>query len=98
MPSAASLKVLVATVQQTMRSLVRTVGTVVGEPAGARERGIEVRHVLAHAQPDSLASMVRAVADRALVIPIARSFPLSEIRKAQELAEKGAGGKVLLRI
>jgi NADPH:quinone reductase-like Zn-dependent oxidoreductase len=72
------------------------VGTVVGDPAGARERGVDVRHVLAHPDPDRLASMVRAVADGALLIPIARSFPLTEIRSAQELAEKGAGGKILL--
>ncbi len=75
-----------------------TVGTVVGEPAGARERGLEVRHIWAHADPDRLASMVRAVAEGTLVIPIAKRFPLSEIREAQELAEKGAGGKVLLRL
>jgi NADPH:quinone reductase-like Zn-dependent oxidoreductase len=75
-----------------------TVGTVVGEPAGARERGLEVRHVWAQPDPDRLASLVRAVADGALAIPIARRFPLSEIREAQELAEKGAGGKVLLRL
>jgi NADPH:quinone reductase-like Zn-dependent oxidoreductase len=75
-----------------------TVGTVVGEPAGARERGIEVRHVVAHPDPDRLASLMRAVADGNLVIPIARRFPLSEIREAQEVAEKGAGGKVLLRL
>jgi NADPH:quinone reductase-like Zn-dependent oxidoreductase len=74
------------------------VGTVVGEPAGARERGLEVRHIVAHPDPDRLASMVRAVADGSLVIPIAKRFPLSQIREAQELAEKGAGGKVLLRL
>jgi NADPH:quinone reductase-like Zn-dependent oxidoreductase len=74
------------------------VGTVVAEPAGARERRLEVRHVVAHPDPDRLASMVRAVAEGTLVIPIAKRFPLSEIRAAQELAEKGAGGKVLLRL
>jgi NADPH:quinone reductase-like Zn-dependent oxidoreductase len=42
--------------------------------------------------------MVRAVAEGTLVIPIAKRFPLSEIREAQELAEKGAAGKVLLRL
>jgi NADPH:quinone reductase-like Zn-dependent oxidoreductase len=73
-----------------------TVGTVVGEPAGARERGLEVRHVWAHPDPDRLGSMLRAVAEGALIIPIARRFPLSEIREAHELAERGAGGKVLL--
>jgi NADPH:quinone reductase-like Zn-dependent oxidoreductase len=75
-----------------------TVGTVVGEPAGARERGLEVHYIGAHPDPDCLASMVRAVAEGTLVIPIAKRFPLSEIREAQDLAEKGAGGKVLLRL
>jgi NADPH:quinone reductase-like Zn-dependent oxidoreductase len=74
------------------------VGSIVGDPAGARERGLEVRHVWAHPDPDRLASMLRAVAEGALVIPIARRFLLSEIRQAHDLAEKGAGGKVLLRV
>ena len=72
-------------------------GTVIGEPAGARERGLEVRHISAHPDPARLASMLRAVADGTLVIPIAKRFPLSEIREAQALAEKGAGGKVLVQ-
>jgi NADPH:quinone reductase-like Zn-dependent oxidoreductase len=42
--------------------------------------------------------MVRAVAEGALLVPIARRFPLSEIREAHTAAEKGAGGKVLLRV
>jgi NADPH:quinone reductase-like Zn-dependent oxidoreductase len=75
-----------------------TVATVLGEPAGARERGLEVRHISAHPDADRLASMVRAVAEGTLVIPIARRFPLSEIREAHDLAEKGAGGKVLVRL
>ncbi len=74
------------------------VGTVVGEPAGARERGLEVRHIAAHPDPNRLSEMVRAVAKGALVIPVARRFPLSQIREAQALAEKGAGGKVLLQL
>jgi NADPH:quinone reductase-like Zn-dependent oxidoreductase len=53
---------------------------------------------MAHPDPDRLASLVHAVAEGTLVIPIAKRFPLSEIREAQELAEKGAGGKVLLRL
>jgi NADPH:quinone reductase-like Zn-dependent oxidoreductase len=75
-----------------------TVGTVVGEPAGARERGLEIHHIWAHPDPGRLASMVRAVAEGALVIPIAKRLPLSKIREAHELAEKGAGGKVILRL
>jgi NADPH:quinone reductase-like Zn-dependent oxidoreductase len=90
-----------ATTTQKLLDRIRpggTVGSVVGEPAGARERGLAVRHVWAHPDPDRLASMVRAMAEGALVIPIAKRFLLSEIREAQELAEKGAGGKVLLRL
>jgi NADPH:quinone reductase-like Zn-dependent oxidoreductase len=75
-----------------------TVGTVVGEPAGARERGLEVRHIWAHPDPGLLASMVHAVAEGRLVVPIAKRFPLSEIRAAHGLAERGAGGKVLLSL
>jgi NADPH:quinone reductase-like Zn-dependent oxidoreductase len=88
------------TIQKLLERVRRggTVGTVVGEPAGASERGLEVRHVSAHPDADRLASMVRAVGEGTLVIPIARRFPLSEIREAQELAEKGASGKVLLRL
>jgi len=74
------------------------VGTVVGEPPGARERRLEVRQVWAHPNPEVLALLVRAVAEGTLVIPIAKRLPLSEIRKAQELAEKGAGGKVVLQL
>jgi NADPH:quinone reductase-like Zn-dependent oxidoreductase len=74
------------------------VASVASDPKGAHERGLEVRHISAHPDPDCLTSMVRAVAEGTLVIPIAKRFPLSEIREAQELAEKGAGGKVLLRL
>jgi NADPH:quinone reductase-like Zn-dependent oxidoreductase len=73
-------------------------GSVVGEAPGARERGLEVRSFFVHPDPERLASMLRAVADGALVIPIARRFPLSQIREAQEFAEKGAGGKVLVQL
>jgi NADPH:quinone reductase-like Zn-dependent oxidoreductase len=73
-------------------------GSVVGEPPEARERGLEVRHVWAKPDPERLAWMVRAVVEGDLVIPVAKRFPLSEIRAAHELAQKGAGGKVLLRL
>jgi NADPH:quinone reductase-like Zn-dependent oxidoreductase len=75
-----------------------TVGTIVAEPAGARERGLEVRHIFTHPDPQRLAALLRAVADGALVIPIAKRFKLAQIREAHELAEKGAGGKVLVEV
>ncbi len=74
------------------------VATVVGEPAGARERGLDVRHVWAKPDAERLAAILLAVAGGDLIIPIARRFALSEIRDAQALAEKGAGGKVLVEM
>ena len=75
-----------------------SVGTVLGEPPGARERGLQVRHVWAHPDPERLAGLLRAVADGTLVIPIARRFSLSQIREAHEAAQKGAGGKVVVQM
>jgi NADPH:quinone reductase-like Zn-dependent oxidoreductase len=75
-----------------------SIGSVVDDPAGARERGLEVRHVGAHPKPDRLAALLRAIADGSLVVPIARRFPLSQIREAQQAAEKGAGGKVVVEM
>lgn len=73
-----------------------TIGSVLGEPAGAKERGFVVRAVLAHPDAKRLADLVQAVAQGKLVIPIARRFPLAEVRAAHQLAEKGPGGKVVL--
>jgi hypothetical protein len=42
--------------------------------------------------------LVRAVAEGALVIPIARRFTLAQIREAQQFAEQGAGRKVIVRV
>jgi NADPH:quinone reductase-like Zn-dependent oxidoreductase len=72
------------------------IGSVVGEPAGAKERGLSVRPMLTHADPRRLAALAQAVADGTLIIPIAKRFPISEARQAHKLAEKGAAGKVLL--
>jgi len=73
-----------------------TIGSVVGEPAGAKERGLVVHAMLTHPDAKRLAELGRAVADGKLVIPIAKKFPLIEAREAQKLAEKSPGGKVLL--
>jgi NADPH:quinone reductase-like Zn-dependent oxidoreductase len=72
------------------------IASVASEPKGAEERGIVVRHHWAHPDPERLAALVRAVADGALVIPIAGRLPLAQIREAQQLAEHGAGGKVIV--
>ncbi len=75
-----------------------TIASVVADPSGAKERGLEVHHVWAHPDATRLAALLRAVADEALVIPIAKRFALSEIREAQEAAQHGAGGKVVVRV
>ncbi len=74
------------------------IASVVGEPAEARDRGLEARHVWAHPDHERLAALVRAVADGVLVIPIAKRFSLAQIREAHQVAQAGAGGKVLVTI
>jgi NADPH:quinone reductase-like Zn-dependent oxidoreductase len=75
------------------------IGSVVGEPAGAKAMGLAVHTFLARPDSRRLAELAAAVASGKLVIPIAKRFPFSEAKAAQELAERGgAGGKVLLEI
>jgi NADPH:quinone reductase-like Zn-dependent oxidoreductase len=73
-----------------------TIGSVLGKPPGAEERGLVVRAVFTHPDPVRLAELGRAVAERRLVIPIARRFPLAQVRAAHQFAERAAGGKVIL--
>ncbi len=87
-----------ATITRLLRKVRHggTIGTVVGEPVGAAERGLTVRGLFAHTDSKRLAELAGAVAVGALAIPIALRLPLPKAREAQQLAEKGAGGKVLL--
>jgi NADPH:quinone reductase-like Zn-dependent oxidoreductase len=75
-----------------------TIGSVLGEPPGAKKRGLAVRAHRTHPDSKRLAALAQAVAAGKLAIPIARRLPLSQIREAHTLAEKGAGGKIVLRI
>ena len=75
-----------------------TIGSVVGEPAGAKERGFHVNAFMAHPDSARLAELAQAVAAGQLRIPIGRRFPLAEAAAAHALAEKGGIGKVLLVI
>jgi NADPH:quinone reductase-like Zn-dependent oxidoreductase len=71
--------------------------TVVGKPESAKGRpDLQVNEV--YSQPDGkrLEQLAREIAQGAFTIPIARTLKLAEIRQAQELAEKGVNGKVLL--
>jgi NADPH:quinone reductase-like Zn-dependent oxidoreductase len=74
-----------------------TVGSVLGEPAGAKERGLAVRALLVHPDSGQLAALAQAAAAGKLTIPIAKRMPLTDIREAHALAERGAGGKIVLR-
>jgi NADPH:quinone reductase-like Zn-dependent oxidoreductase len=73
-----------------------TIGSIVGEPKGARDRGLVVRAFMAHTDSRRLAELAAAIADGKLVIPIVQRFPLAQAAEAQKLAENGAGGKVLI--
>jgi NADPH:quinone reductase-like Zn-dependent oxidoreductase len=72
------------------------VGTVLSPPLGAKEQGLRVHAMLAHPDPARLAAIGEAVVHGELVLPIDRRFPLSEAPAAQEFAEGGGVGKVLL--
>ncbi len=71
-------------------------GSVLGEPKGAREKGFRVKAFMTRSDPKRLGELAQAVADGKLAIPIARRFPLAEAAAAHTLAEGGVDGKVLL--
>ena len=73
-----------------------TIGSVVGEPAGAKERGFAVRGAMAHPDAARLGSLAQSVADGKLIIPIVKRMPLSQASEGQTFAEHHAGGKVIL--
>jgi len=70
--------------------------TVVGAPASTAGRDLRV--VPVWAQPDSarLEELACEVAQGLFSIPISKRFKLSQIREAQQLAEKGGIGKIVL--
>ena len=78
--------------------LIDARGALVGEPSGARERGLMVRAHRNHPDSRRLAALAQAVAAGKLTIPIAKRLPLAQIQEAHTLVEQGAGGKVVVRI
>ncbi|HEV3030028.1 MAG TPA: NADP-dependent oxidoreductase [Polyangia bacterium] len=86
------------TTQKLLPKLKRAgrIGSVVGEPPGAKELGLVVRAFMAHPDAKRLEELVNDVAAGTLVIPILRKFPLREAAQAHQLAENGGAGKVLL--
>lgn len=86
------------TIQKLMNNLKPggKIGSVLGEPAGAKQKGFAVKAFMTHSDPKRLGELAQAVAAGQLAIPIARRFPLAEAAAAHELAERGSDGKVLL--
>jgi NADPH:quinone reductase-like Zn-dependent oxidoreductase len=72
------------------------IGSVLGEPAGAKEKGFAVKAFMTRSDPERLGELAQAVAEGKLVIPIAKRFPLAEAAAAHQLAENHIDGKVLL--
>jgi len=73
-----------------------TWASVVGEPAGAKERDIKVRGIQTHPDTARLSALVRALSLGKLVIPVVGRLPLDQIREAHRAVERGAAGKVLV--
>lgn len=72
------------------------IGTVLTPPPGAEQQGLRVHAMLVHPDPQRLAALGEAVVKGELVIPVDRRLPLSEASLAQDLAEAGGVGKILL--
>jgi NADPH:quinone reductase-like Zn-dependent oxidoreductase len=74
-----------------------TLGSVLGKPKAAEGEDIRVAAVLSHPDATLLVELANAVQTRALSIPVAREFPLSQAAEAQALSESGnIDGKILL--
>jgi len=73
-----------------------TLASVVGEPAAAKGRDLRVRAFVSHPDGKRLGDLAEAAARGELRIPIGNRLPISEVREAHRLAERGAEGKILL--
>jgi NADPH:quinone reductase-like Zn-dependent oxidoreductase len=72
-------------------------GSVIGGPKHPPERGIRVEAFMAQPDASRLYELADEVARGLLVIPIAKTLPLTQIQEATKLAESGgAGGKIVL--
>lgn len=70
--------------------------TVLGTPASAEGASIRVAEVYARPDPTRLLALAADVRDGKFTIPIGSQFRLAEIREAQQTAEKGGIGKVIV--
>jgi NADPH:quinone reductase-like Zn-dependent oxidoreductase len=70
--------------------------TVIGKPNSADGHDIQVHEVWSQPDAKRLQQLAAEVVRGAFTIPISKRLKLAEIRQAQELAEKGASGKVVV--
>jgi NADPH:quinone reductase-like Zn-dependent oxidoreductase len=70
--------------------------TVVGKPNSADGYDVQVHEVWSEPDAKRLQQLAADVVSGAFAIPISKRLKLAEIRQAQELAEKGASGKVVV--
>ena len=67
------------------------------EPPAAKERGVKTIAIRTQPDPHRLAHLAQAAAEKRLVVPVERTFPIEQAAEAFRLARSGAVGKVLLR-
>ncbi len=72
------------------------IASVVGPSEAAKKAGIEVNQVYSQPDPDRLHQLAEDFQFGRLKIMISKRLRLSEIRQAQELAEKGSDGKIVI--
>jgi len=70
--------------------------SVVGVPASANGRDLRLAPIVAKSDSSRLEALGRDVERGELTIPIGKRFKLSQIREAQQLAEAGGVGKIVL--
>lgn len=88
-----------ATIQRLLKSIKKggTLGSVLGDPEGAKNYDIHVEAFMAQPDASRLYQLADDVARHQFTIPIARTMKLQEIQEAHRLAEKGGvQGKIIL--
>lgn len=71
-------------------------GSTLGEPAGAKQRGLKVTAIQTKRDPARLLELANAVAAGRLIMPVQKTFPLSQGAVAFRFARENGVGKVLL--
>jgi NADPH:quinone reductase-like Zn-dependent oxidoreductase len=73
-------------------------GSVLGEPPAAKERGVRVVAMRTRPDPKRLGELAQAAAAKELIIPVERTFPLAQGAAAIRFARSGGVGKVVLLV